>query len=186
MISNIKAVVKFNDGFAIVLEEKPKLVYKRIGTNIIYGTDGIFYKCYGFDRPSKGWEAFGGSKFDLEMEDGEVINCYGQWWDSGSNKVGEHVGCKIGHAAVGVIDDLKRCYVYSGYDVDVEKYNEFLKTYTGTIFEYMDYEKIIKFDDMRSKSFRNELKLKKAKGSLIKEIKRLSAENRTLKEAQNL
>ena len=166
----ILAVVKFNEGHALVLDEAPKLVYKKVG-NIIYGTDGLFYKCYEYGRMGENWKAFAGSKFTLTMEDGEKIECVGQWWDAGQTEVGKIVGRTIGSATLNTLESLKKCYVFTGYDIDIVKYHEFIKTYTGTVFEYGDYEKIIKYDDERSKLWRKIQKLERDKKQLIKEVK---------------
>ncbi len=169
----ILALVKFNDGVALVLDKKPELIYKLIG-GIIFGTDGLFYDCYEYGSCDKNWKAFGGRKFDIKLENGEIINCYGQWWHGGFNKVEKLIGRKIGHATAKTINGLKECYVFSGYEVDFLLFNEFIKTYSGIVYPYREYEKIIKFDDMRRKLSNEIYKLEQAKKSLIKEVKEKS------------
>ena len=76
--NKIIAVVKFNSKEAFVLRRRPLLKYNRYG-NVIIGTDGLFFTCYYYSPPSERFQAFAGRKFDLTMEDGEVIHCNGQW-----------------------------------------------------------------------------------------------------------
>jgi len=161
----ILAKVKFNDGYAIVLDKKPKLIYKKVG-DIIYGTDGLFYSCY--KHGIEFGEAFAGRKFEIKLDSGEIIKCNGQWWDAGQHEVSKIVGRTIRSATVGIIDELKKCYVFCGYDVDIVKYDEFVKEYNGLIYGYKDYKKIIKHDEMWNKMFR----LQKDKRNLIEEIKK--------------
>ena len=68
----ILAVVKFNNGEALVLDRKLELVYTKYGNKTIVGTDGIFYQCYYHDCRG-GMNAFAGREFDLTMEDGEIV-----------------------------------------------------------------------------------------------------------------
>lgn len=179
---NILAVVKFNKGHALVLDKEPKMTYKRIGHNLIYGTDGLFYSCYRYGRTSENWKAFAGREFTLTMDDGEVVECTGQWWNGGQKEIGEHLGLNIGSATAKSANELKKCYVYCGYEVDVEKYNEFIKSYKGTIFEYYDYEKVLKFNDMRSEAFHKHYKEEKAKKNAIQQAKKHHAELKRLKQ----
>lgn len=166
----ILAAVKFNSRIAYVLDKEPELTYKKVG-NIIYGTDGLFYSCYEYSGMSPNRKAFAGREFDITLEDGEVINCVGQWWDGGFAEVEKITNCKIEHATINTLDKLKECYVFSGYEVDAEKFNQFIKSYTGGVYDYWEYEKIIKYDDMHKSYIEKIVKLEAAKASLIKSIK---------------
>lgn len=166
----IIAVVKFNKGEALVLNRKIKYKYRKVD-NLIIGKDGIFYDCYKYDRPSKGFYAFGGYKFDIELEDGSTEHCYGQWWSGGFDKASKLEGLKFGHAVYNCIEELIKCYVYFGAQVDVNQYNEFRKTYNGPVYEYRDYEKIIMYDIERKKLWKKQFKLERRVKSLVKEVK---------------
>lgn len=152
----ILAVVKFNQGRAYVFNRKPILKYEREGRKLV-GRDGPFLNTYAYGRPSKGWEAFGGRKFDIPMLDGSVTNAFGQWWSAVSN----------GAVSVnyGTIDELKRCYVYSSISCDSEHFKKLVEDYNsekGFYYNYRDYEKIIRFDDLRSEKFKRERYFKRA------------------------
>ena len=120
MKAKIMAKVKFNDGIAIVLDKLPELTYRRIGTNVIYGTDGTFYKCYAYERSSPNWKAFAGRKFNLPMKDGNVTECYGQYWDAGQGELSEKLGITIEPVTMGTIPELIECYVFSGSNIESE------------------------------------------------------------------
>jgi len=138
----VLAKVKFNDEIALVLDRKPVLEYTK-HKGIIYGTDGIFYQCYKYDRPGKNWEAFGGHKFDIKLTSGEVINCNGQWWHGGHAEVEKLAGVTLCSAVHSTVDALKKCYVFSGDAADSKKFNDILNSYNGDILPYFEYEKLL-------------------------------------------
>ena len=145
----IKAVVRFNDCEALVLSEKPKITYEKHG-NFLFGLDkyGLFAGSYGYEAPGEKWKAFGGNKFDIPMTDGSVIKAYGQWWDNGTKDFSDALGYKIINVTAKEIEDLKRCYVFNGHKAVEEEYTNFRKTYTGEIYEYWEYDFVL-----RGKSF---------------------------------
>ena len=169
----IIAAVKFNQSIAYVLDKKPELIYKKVD-GLIYGTDGIFYQCYKYDRPSKNWQAFGGREFEIKLETGDIVKCNGQWWNGGFDEVGKLAGCTIGASVLSTVEELKKCYVFSGYEVDMDKFKEFIKSYTDMVYPYREYEKIIRYDDEINKWISRVLKLERDKKNLIKEVKRWS------------
>lgn len=166
----IIAKVKFNAGIALVLDKSPALKYKKVGSHL-YGTDGIFYKCYEYRTPSRGFKAFAGRKFSITLENEEVVECNGQWWDGGYREVGAIVSAEIVCVTVGAIEDLKRCYVFTGYQADKTKIKELVSSADLPVIPYWDYEKIITFDDMRSKLYDKVFKLERDKKALIKNVK---------------
>src|SRR5690625_6053855 len=93
---NVEAVVEFNQGVAFVLDKPVKYKYYKQG-NLIIGLDDscTFIRCFKYSRPSPGFYAFGGSKFDLQLENGEVEHCYGQWWDGGYKEASELLGVEL-------------------------------------------------------------------------------------------
>lgn len=177
----IIAKVKFNNGWAYVLDKIEPMVYKRIGSDFIYGTNGILYHCY-FKRHERGQKAFGGRKFDITLDDGEIVNCSGEWWDGNRNKVEKELGISLASRSISTKEELKKCYVFFGYDIDLESFTKLIDDYHSNVFsfiyDYRDYEKIIKYDDDRKSLWRKISKLESDKKSLIKEAKRLSLKNR--------
>lgn len=149
MENKIIAVVKFNDGEALVLESEPKMVYTKYGNDTIIGTDGVFYNFYGYERSSSNWEAFSGRKFTITLENGDIVNCEGQWWDKITDTAIKVLGInntdnKVVYATASSIYELRKCFVFIGYKGLSSKITEFRKTYTGEVYEYWDYKKIIK------------------------------------------
>jgi len=172
MKPEIIAKVKFNDGIAIVIKESPKLVFKKEG-DLMWGTDGLFYTCYENQGCGKTWKAFAGRKFEIPLENGEVEKCYGQWWDAGQTRLSKNLNIRLGCATVGVLEKLKKCYVYCGYNVDFDKYQSLLVEYSHLpVFPYRDYEKVIKYDDMRKKHRDKISKLERKTQNLILEVKK--------------
>ena len=169
----IVAKVKFNDRIALILNERPKLVYHRIGSYIIYGTDGVFYNCYRKESYGDNWKAFGGRKFQLEIEeDGEIVNCYGQWWDAGYSEVSKHLNINLHDTTAQSLDELKKCYVFTGYHSDKIKLQELVDNCPDkNVYDYRDYEKIIRYDDMLKRWISKRTELERDKKNLIKSIK---------------
>lgn len=169
----IKTSVKFNSGKAYVLDKNPEFKCYRLGTNIIYATDGIFYKCYKYEGGSK---AFGGRKFTLQIEDTkELVECSGQWYDGGYGILNKELGLNLVNITYNTDEDLKKCYVFSGATVDNNTFELILEE-SGELFyhDYYDYEKILRYDDLRNKSYYKERNLERHKKSLIKQCKRLA------------
>lgn len=147
--NKIIAIVKFNNGEALVLQNKPQLKYTKYGDDTIVGTDGTFYSFYGRERFSEKWKAFAGRKFDLALTDGGVEKCYGQWWDTVTDRAKKELGIYKGgnevvYATANSVDSLKSCYVFVGYNTLKHKLDEIRKTYTGKVYDYWDYKKILK------------------------------------------
>jgi hypothetical protein len=178
----ILATVKFNQGLAYVLGEDIKYTFYRLGDNIIYGTDGLFYTCYKYDTPSRNFQAFAGRKFDITLNTGEVINCRGQWWDGGYGELAKHLGLDFAHVTYNTIEELMKCYVYFAACIDRNALSELLSKETDLpYYLYYDYEKIINYDKMRTDFWKREDRWEHAKKNLISECKRLSSELKLLK-----
>ena len=137
----IKAVVKFNNGEALVLNKIPIIKYERYG-DMLVGLDEycIFANCYYYQAPDNLFKAFGGDKFKIPMTDGSFVEANGQWWDGGESKFTKILGSKIIIVTISDIESLKKCYVFFGYKAVLEEYIKFRKTYTGKIYEYYEYE----------------------------------------------
>ena len=142
----IEALVEMNGGLAIVLDKPVSLIYKRIGYHTIYGTNGLFYTCYGYSEPTKAFQAFAGREFDIKLEDGEVVHANGQWWDKNQNIVEKELSIELTHIPVSNIESLRNCYVFTGYEADKDKIYNFIGSYDGPIYGYDEYDKILKRD----------------------------------------
>jgi hypothetical protein len=141
----IEAVVKFNDGEALVLNENPIIKYENHG-KFLFGVDqyGVFVNVYYYDRPSEHWQAFAGRKFNIPMVDGTFIEAHGQWWDGGSKELGEAIGSEVVLATINTRQRLEDCYVFFGARADSKEYQKLRATYTGKVYGYWEYEAICK------------------------------------------
>lgn len=166
----IEAVVKFNDGEAYVINRWPEFKYEKAG-RLLYANDGIFVSCYAHNVDP--WaKAFGGRKFNLQMLDGSVTECHGQYWDAGQDTLAEMFGVELTHVTIETIADLKKCFVFCGASADREKLAQLRAEYKGCVYPLREYKKIITFDDQRSKYFQRERKLERRIKSLIKEARK--------------
>lgn len=144
MSYEVKAVVKFNQGIAFVLNKDVEFTYYKQGSLII-GLDPTctFVKCYHYERPTPGFSAFGGREFDIPLENGEVIHCNGQWWDGGYSKAAELLGEELISATYNDIKSLKNCYVFYGSAAIKGKVEELRSTYSGDVQGYYAFEAIL-------------------------------------------
>ncbi|MFQ3543485.1 hypothetical protein Q7A53_05315 [Halobacillus rhizosphaerae] len=145
-MQELLALVKFNGRVALVMKDKIKLTYSKFD-DVIIGKDqtGVFFDCLYYEKPIGKWKAFAGREFEIPLENGEVVKCNGQWW-SGLNENARKI---IGHqnlipATANDMEDLKRCYVYNGFTALKEDYEKLISTYSGKIYEYYEYEKLIR------------------------------------------
>jgi hypothetical protein len=146
----IKAIVKFNSGIAIVLDSVGEMLANRYGNTII-DTNGLLYGSLvlGHDPYAK---AFAGRKFSVQLENGEVIECSGQWWDGISNETRKVIGEDIIRVTASDIQRLKSCYVFNGYYASKAAFETFIKSYTGRIYGYWEYDGILN----RKKAYRSD------------------------------
>lgn len=135
------AVVKFNDGVALVLDTPINKEYTKYGDTII-GKDGIFHASYVYGSCSDRWKAFAGRRFDLPLTDGTIEHCYGQWWDGISAKTNELIPNIISVTACS-IPELKKCYVFNSHYANRDEFRALLATYTGRIYDYYEYDAMI-------------------------------------------
>lgn len=169
----ILAVVKFNNGEALVLDRKLELVYTKYGNKTIVGTDGIFYQCYYHDCRG-GMNAFAGREFDLTMEDGEIVHCNGQWWSGITKEAQEIIGEEIVWPIVESLSELSKCYVFCGYTANKDKYKALRRTYTGTVFECNEFRDIF-IRDVQKKPYELYSQVRDDRDFRIKRFKRLVA-----------
>ncbi|MDA3939623.1 MAG: hypothetical protein PF693_09970 [Spirochaetia bacterium] len=166
----IEAIVKFNQGEAFVLNRNPAFLYEKRG-KFLFASDGPFFNVYEY-----GWMgmtgAFAGREFYIPMIDGGYVKATGQYWDAGSSVIAEEFGIKLAHVTFQTKEELKKCYVFTGTNIDLEWVKIERMKYKGCVYPYSDYEKIVKFDDMRSQGWKREYKLKRSKKNLIIEVKK--------------
>lgn len=139
----VVAVVKFNDSEALVLNRSIRFLYEidpKDGKSFI-GSDGPFRYFLGYGGSSGYMKAFAGRTLHLTMADGSVKDVKDDWWST----------YREGYAGitVGNVEALIRCYVYNSAHITPEDYTALRSAYTGTVFEYWDYEKVIKYDSER-------------------------------------
>lgn len=166
----VVAVVQFNQTEALVLNRPIKFVYHEREKSFI-GVDGPFrdYLAYG-----GGSGAFAGRELSLLMDDGSVRKIKDQWWASlldGYNDV-----------VVGSVEQLQNCYVFHGAKISSEDWTALRATYSGCIYPYRDYEKVICYDKERKTYidlwFKEQAKVK----SLVSEVKRRTRELEALRD----
>lgn len=174
---SVVAVVKFNDGEALVLNRPLQMTYERVGNDYI-GSDGPFRDALIYSRGSGRFVAFAGREFSVPMKDGTIQKLKDHWW-SGSIAGHKSVTCSD-------VDSLKRCYVFSGALCDPETLDALRATYQGCVYPNRDYEKVIKYDDMHRDLWKRVFHEERRCRALIKEIKAKDAELRELDPAQRL
>ncbi len=132
----VVAVVKFNDGEALVLNRPIEFVYEEVGRDFV-GSDGPFRDFLGYGRDGS-MKAFGGRELSLTMKDGSIRKIKDNWWAT----------WKKGYKDVVLkdIDGLQRCYVFNSAHITPEDYATLRGEYTGPVYPYWDYEKIIKHE----------------------------------------
>ena len=148
----ILAIVKhtgcYGESYHYVLNRPLEKKYTKIDNETIIGYDEGALSFYKRERCSEHWKAFGGSEFDLPLTDGSTEHCYGQWWDGMSDSAKElYNPDNLQHFAWGTKEELKRCYVYIGGECERKWLEELKKDYKGKIYDYWEYEKMIKSDE---------------------------------------
>lgn len=115
-------IVKFNDGYAYVLDENPTMVYHEemvkdkvfgvqrmlIGQNEAGMMDFLTHHYYG------NMKAFAGREFEIQMEDGSKRIIKDVWWDEGATRWQDANGIKLVDFTHKTFDDLVDCCVFVG------------------------------------------------------------------------
>lgn len=132
----VVAVVQFNHGEALVLNRSVQFVYEQVGNDFV-GKDGPFrdYLYY-----SRGGSAFAGRELSLTMSDGSVKAIKDHWWH-GTPKGAVDV-------PIGDVESLRKCYVFYSGSLSQDDFLALRSTYTGCVYPYWDYEKVIKHKDL--------------------------------------
>lgn len=162
----VVAVVQFNRGEALVINRPINFTYELIGRDYV-GSDGPFTNHLYFERATVAFKAFAGRELTLNMKDGSQQVIKDHWWARCTKD-------KI-DIVVGDIESLKKCYVFGGASISKDAYQELRETYTGCVYPYWDYEKVIKFDDQRRELYQRIFHGEKRVKALIKEVKKISS-----------
>jgi len=121
----------------LVVDELPDLKYRRMakdGRQVLFAEDGIFSGMFFYDKPSKGWEAFAGREFDIQMFNGTVEKAFGQWWHGISSKDVIDVG-------IGTPEELGKCNVFCGYEVKRDVAEQIFENFKNPSNNYDKYRK---------------------------------------------
>lgn len=164
------ALVKINNQIGLVLDEPIMLTYQK-KDGCILGSDGTFLQTLFYDKPSLNWQAFGGRKFDIPLDNGEIIHCNGQYWDGIKELHRKMVDGEIISIAANDINSLKECYVFTGYKGIKHKINELIVSYKGIVYDYWEYEMLITKNPYR----RTKKKLKPVLRKLRNQTRKLRA-----------
>lgn len=137
---SVVAVVLVNQKEALVLNRPLALTYERVGNDYI-GSDGPFRDLLYYERGGGRFVAFAGRELALLMKDGTIQEVKDHWW-SGSLKGRVPV-------TIGDVKSLTDCYVfYGGCCAEPGALAELRAAYTGPVYEYWDYEKVLKKADL--------------------------------------
>ena len=159
----VVAVVAMNGGEALVLNRPLNLTYERDGQDYI-GSDGPFRDVLYYERSGGYFRAFAGRELSLKMKDGSIQKVKDHWWSGGMKG---YVS-----ATYADVDSLKRCYVfYGGACIDPSELAALRATYTGCVYPYRDYEKVIKYDDTRRDLYERLFHEERRRKALTKAIK---------------
>jgi hypothetical protein len=143
---SVVAVVSMNGGEALVLNRPLRFVYEQDGRDYV-GVDGPFRDRLVYKQADRYSRAFAGRSMTLLLKDGSKVQVKDHWWQA------HFPGwVSIPH---GDVESLKKCYVFGGGAcIDRDDFDAMRATYTGCVYPYWDYEKIIKHDDMRKDLYR--------------------------------
>ena len=158
----VVAVVKFNDGEALVLDRPIKFVYEEVGRDYV-GSDGPFRDFLGYGTMGGG-KAFAGRTLHLTMADGSTRDIKDNWWSTYAKGYDSVV--------VGNVEALKKCYVFGSAHMKPEDYATLRATYTGGVFDYWDYEKILKHEYWVNLYIKESEKVRALKDKERKRVKR--------------
>ena len=168
----IEAIVKFNSDYAYVFNRTPDLRYREVD-GLLIGQDGPFISSLFYRRSTgRSDRAFAGRELSFQMTDGSIKKYKDSWWSGGSSRLKDRFGLDLVNIPRGTVTELKDCYVFCSIQVDKTALEEMIEKYDGTTYEYWDYEKVIKFDDMHRKYIYKQLDLERDKKNIIKEAKK--------------
>ena len=133
-------LVESGESKFLVFDEMPDKISTKYGDDTIIGRiGGIFYDFLA--KRNERREAFGGRKFDIVLDNGEIEKCEGQWWDAVTDRAREELEkegnpfSKMMLIGVSSVDRLLDCYVYCGLWASESKIKEMIAEYKGRIYE---------------------------------------------------
>jgi hypothetical protein len=137
----IKLVHNDCGAYYVIFDEIPKMTYEKHGFDFIgsaYDNNGgiVFSKYLKYEN----WpdaHAFGGRKLELLMKDGSIKKIWNHWYDAGY--CGIHG--KFISIGAGILDDLKKCFVFCSYNINEAIFNRMLD-------EYYKYDKSYDYDEL--------------------------------------
>ena len=153
-------LVESGESKFLVFDEMPDKISTKYGDDTIIGRiGGIFYDFLA--KRNERREAFGGRKFDIVLDNGEIEKCEGQWWDAATDRAREELEkegnplSKMVLIGVSSVDRLLDCYVYYGLWASESKIEEMIADYKGRIYEYYEFkeEVINKINETLRKSY---------------------------------
>lgn len=160
LIDYISGQVESGESKFLVFDEMSDKISTKYGDDTIIGRiGGIFYDFLA--KRNERREAFGGRKFDVVLDNGEVEKCEGQWWDAVTDRAREELEkegnpfSKMMLIGVSSVDRLLDCYVYCGLWASESKIKEMIAEYKGRIYEYYEFkeEVINKINETRRKLY---------------------------------
>ena len=149
----IIAKVQFNEKHAFVLSKEPKLLYTKYdvgSTHILIGVDKskTFYNSLYCYRTKE--KAFAGRTLHIPMADGSETIAQGEYWHGGFTLVEDILGIKTARITANDIESLIHCYVFTGYLVDVAKWDRLKKP--EKVYGYAEYEKYCRNLNLKRKA----------------------------------
>lgn len=174
-LSVVAVVGHGDDQERLVLNRPLQFVYERVGNDFI-GEDGPFRDVLFYQRGGGSFKAFGGSPITLRMKDGTTFIAQDHWW-AGSVK-------GMADVIVGDVESLMKCYVFRGGQCIAQQDLAALRAaYTGPVYSYWDYEKVIKYDSERKALWGRVFKEERRGKAILSQAR---AKSRALKEAQSI
>lgn len=120
-------LIKQNGHYSAMFDVIPEITYEKVGSDYIGSSvdlnGSIIASSYlGYESWGK---AFGGRELNLTMKDGTIQSVKDYWYDCGSyKKHGEFIG--IG---AGTLEGLQDCFVYFGFNINKDKFNDMIEDY---------------------------------------------------------
>lgn len=149
----------------LVLNRPLSFVYARDGHGGFVGSDGPFRDVLGYQHGSGRFRAFAGREFTINLDDGNTYVCKDHWWNG-------HITGFVS-ATYGTVDKLRKCYVFTGGAcIHPAELAQLRATYTGCVYPYWDYEKVICYDGMRKELYGKIFKQERKIAALLSEVKR--------------
>lgn len=182
----IIAMVMMNGRWAYVFDKRPVFIHREQvidGKRFMVGVCGPFRTFLQYQKSGPNFKAFAGREMTVRLASGEDRKLKDDWWDCADPE------SKTVRISYNSIDQLKECYVFYGGHVDAEALQKYVDEYESRIdsdsiwkhadggyrYRYREFDNLINMPKRLSHELNENLKLKRDKQALIKEVKRLSA-----------